>query len=332
MADPDPYIAQNHHNGASSNSASISHDLMGHLTTEETSMAVKATYHEAGIFTNFNDSSKIAANETNGISSNSDTVLDTDSRSNSSGDTSSDSDDNKDDTVGHAAHEPITHNSPQLGMFSGHLEEVGGPLIPLTEASCKPTSFASLLDSPFAPSRESFSIKLSLEDEIAEVECLQEEKRRIKRLLKEAKERCRKTRERLDFSNETFKSLQDHTGISKELWQEYEAFCESLEPRFGNRGGWSVTCFADHRNSYVKYDSDLMLFSESAEMSLEDCNFRCEARTILSSPHQKTRPDCPNKEYVVDFWPIASPEPRTGTEKTWGEQFVSLTCCICIQS
>lgn len=70
------------------------------------------------------------------------------------------------------------------------------------------------------------------------------------------------------------------SDVWSELRREYAAFMESLEPRFGSRGGWSVTCFGDHGGSYVGYDPDLELFRQSAEMPLGSCNFRCEASVI----------------------------------------------------
>ncbi|ROV94285.1 hypothetical protein VMCG_08644 [Cytospora schulzeri] len=79
------------------------------------------------------------------------------------------------------------------------------------------------------------------------------------------------TKSRLDFS-----MARASVGISDELWREYEALCESLEPRSESRG--------------------------SAEIPLRFSNFRCEVsieETLLEK-----------HEYLVEFWPLASPEPR----------------------
>jgi hypothetical protein len=55
-------------------------------------------------------------------------------------------------------------------------------------------------------------------------------------------------------------------------------------------------------------------------MPYNDCNFRSEAYVITHSPTWHIpRPD----ENVVEFWPIKCPESLTGTEATWGEQYVS---------
>ncbi|KAI0136848.1 hypothetical protein BJ170DRAFT_33074 [Xylariales sp. AK1849] len=106
-------------------------------------------------------------------------------------------------------------------------------------------------------------------------------------------------------------NTRETAGISKDLWAEYEAFCESLEPIFGSRGGWSITCEADHEGSYIKYDPGFGLIKEYAEMDFSNFNFRCEASTVN------------NVEYVVEFWPIKSPETTAGVESTWGERYVS---------
>lgn len=111
-----------------------------------------------------------------------------------------------------------------------------------------------------------------------------------------------------------FSDTRGAAGIFDELWAEYEAFCESLESNFGSRDGWSVTCFHDHHNSYVQWDPYLDLFKDTAEMPLEDCNFRCEAATITKNG---------STEYIVEFWPLFRLEPREGTADTWEQQYVS---------
>lgn len=113
----------------------------------------------------------------------------------------------------------------------------------------------------------------------------------------------------MDFSKELAA-----VGISQKLWAEYEAFCRSLEPKFGSNDGWSVTCFGNHNGSYIHWDPDLDLFKDSAEISLRNRNFRCEASAIGSDG---------NTEYVVEFWPLFSPQPRTEAARTWEHQYVS---------
>lgn len=113
----------------------------------------------------------------------------------------------------------------------------------------------------------------------------------------------------------TFSEAHGAAGISDRLWAKYEAFCESLEPESGSRGGWSVTCFHNHNGSYIQWDPNLDLFKDTAEISLKICNFRSEATTINHSNG--------NTEYVVEFWPLASLKPRTETARTWKQQYVS---------
>lgn len=277
-----------------------------------------SSYHEPGLSIDFTDPPEIVADEIKEISSDSETSLDTDSSNDS---------DNEGDSGSDKNHETITHNSPELGPTTEGLDTASGPSSPLAGAlSQEPITFASLLNSPYAPNRGSFDIEVQLQNENAELKDLRTEKRRIKKLLKEAEQRYQATHEKLDTSMRAFQALQYQASISEDLWEEYEAFCESLEPRFGSRGGWSITCFTDHQGSYLQYDPHLMIFLRTAEIPLHNCNFRCEASTVGPSAAQMALPNCPDKEYVVEFWPIASLEPRTGSETTWGEQYVSLSC------
>jgi hypothetical protein len=112
------------------------------------------------------------------------------------------------------------------------------------------------------------------------------------------------------------------SGISDELWDEYESFCESLDLKFGSVDGWSISCAENHQGSYVRYDPDLILFKDHAEdtylhdNSYGSCNFRCEASTTHSSDRMNPM------DYVVEFWPV--PYPEAGAEiVTWSEQYVS---------
>lgn len=112
------------------------------------------------------------------------------------------------------------------------------------------------------------------------------------------------------------------SGISDELWDEYESFCKSLEPQSRNTDGWSITCTENHQGSYVHYDPDLILFKQCAEDSeishdgYRLCNFRSESTTIHAS--DRITP----VEYVVEFWPISYPE-NEAEIMTWSEQYVS---------
>lgn len=126
--------------------------------------------------------------------------------------------------------------------------------------------------------------------------------------------------EKLDgYKAEFEKSLND-SGISSTLFAEYEAFCDSLNPKFGQRGGFSVTSTEDHAYSYVAYDPKLELFKDCVEMPYNGCNFRCEASSedVYSHTQKKNV-----SEYVVEFWPIEGPDP-SDDDATWGTVYVSL--------
>ncbi|KAL1873570.1 hypothetical protein Daus18300_003937 [Diaporthe australafricana] len=175
------------------------------------------------------------------------------------------------------------------------------------------TDLQDLLSSKNAPGRGLYKVEKVLEHEEARAAELEEHPRYIEAELQEVKERKNMTEDVVASARADFSSACSKVGINDKLWEEYEAFCESLEPKFGGRGGWSVTCFENHNGSYVLLDSDLDLFVESAEMPLQNCNFRCEATTVKNGGRT---------EYVVDFWPLHSLEPRTETATTWEEQYI----------
>lgn len=178
-------------------------------------------------------------------------------------------------------------------------------------------SLESLLSSHNAPGRGLYNIEKALEHEDGRISELEEKIQYIQAELEETRARRHRADDIARKARATFSQTHIRAGISNQLWAEYEAFCESLEPKFGNRGGWSITCYEDHKGSYLQWDPDLGLFLESAEMHLGSCNFRCEATAIKSKE---------STEYVVEFWPLASPEPevgRTGAAKTWKQQYVS---------
>lgn len=253
----------------------------------------------------------------------------------------SDDSDDSDDMVDEA----IDHKSSKLG--EGEKKGATTEGADFLESLSLPHSVSSLESLRYHPKHGLVKAEANLKTEKRTVLELREQKHRIKVLLKESRERVRDNRQAVYLAKEAFKGVQNTLGISDELWNEYKAFCESLEPKFGSRSGWSVTCFENHGGCYVKWDPELSLFKESADMSLTNCNFRCEA--VLYAPKLSRSRDeihetedggeLPrdvsqsgslwwdhlgvSNEYVVYFWPIPAPKPRTGTEKTWGEQYVS---------
>lgn len=116
-------------------------------------------------------------------------------------------------------------------------------------------------------------------------------------------------------ADDTLASHFEAAGISRELYDAYEAFCQSLDPAFGQRGGFDITCSGDHKGSYIRYDPELALFKQFVEMPYSKCNFRSEA-SVEETGWAKER------VHVVQFWPLKAPEPLHGTAATWGEQYV----------
>lgn len=278
-----------------------------------------SSYHEPGRFWDFNDPAEVVAKELAEFDNDSDTLTDAAPNSDAEGDN------------GHTANiaDP-TPNDPDSSEPEATSDKAVEPAIPpMSHASGprnNPTSLYNLFNSPYAPGRGSFDIECTLADEEEELKNLKEEKRRLEILLEETEQRCRETHARRENSKKAFRVLQEQNGISAELWEEYEAVCECLEPEFGSRDGWSTTFWTNHYNSYAYYDPDLRLLSQFAELPLQSCNFRCEAYILVSNPKYWSISEYPEKEYVVEFWPIASPKLRKGPETTWGDQYVSFFC------
>lgn len=69
------------------------------------------------------------------------------------------------------------------------------------------------------------------------------------------------------------------SGISTELYVEYEAFCPSLNPEFGQRGGFSIICHKPHKSQYLSCDPAFEMFTDAVqdEMPYHDRNIRTEA-------------------------------------------------------
>ncbi|KAF4625373.1 hypothetical protein G7Y89_g12795 [Cudoniella acicularis] len=86
-----------------------------------------------------------------------------------------------------------------------------------------------------------------------------------------------------------------YAGISLELQEAYEAFCDSLTPEFGQRDGFSITSS-----------------KESGRWTAQ----------IVDGQFIRVPPS--EWDYVVEFWPLKSPEPAMGSESTWGELYPEL--------
>lgn len=124
---------------------------------------------------------------------------------------------------------------------------------------------------------------------------------------------------------EQVKILLEHNGISQELMDEFEKFKAVIEPLNGKRAGWDITCFGDHRGSYIKYDPGLDLFKQNVEEDHEACHYRCEASKvdgawIMNENGERVR----EKECIVEFWPVPSPTSKTGLSLKWGDLFVRI--------
>jgi hypothetical protein len=147
---------------------------------------------------------------------------------------------------------------------------------------------------------------------------LEEMKKRIDKDIASYEECLGNAEKKKTAAEDKVEALFEYSGISMELYTAYEAFCESLDPQYGQREGFSITCNADHDGSYVMYDPEFDVFKTCIEMPYTNCNFRSEAWT----PTVCESEGLPLSSKIVEFWPIKSPIPNTGTEATWGEQYV----------
>lgn len=140
---------------------------------------------------------------------------------------------------------------------------------------------------------------------------LEEQAQKLREEIEKSKEDIVRSKTREKDNRSEFQSLVEQLGVSQEVFQAYEEFYKSLNPQFSQRGGFSITCHANHGGSYLVYDKKLTLFRENVEGPYDACNFRCEA-----SVTERKKP-------IVEFWPIRYPEPKSGKETTWGEHYVS---------
>ena len=143
---------------------------------------------------------------------------------------------------------------------------------------------------------------------------LEEQSRRIDEQLKEARAAIEETESVIRKTDRSLLIKLDKIGLSRELYAKFKQFCESLQPKRGMRGGFSITCDEDHGGSYVLYDPGFRLFKAHVEFDYKVCNWRCQATKI---------PAGGGFTYVVEFWPLVIPEALEDDAETWGRLHVS---------
>ncbi|KAI1113412.1 hypothetical protein F5Y14DRAFT_452127 [Nemania sp. NC0429] len=201
---------------------------------------------------------------------------------------------------------PIRENGGVEGDTVMH--EAAGLATPDTDkhAAAVEVSFAELQEKPFASA--TFLLIQSCERAQWRVLELEEIKQTVEKELAEA------TFEQESLERQREAKYQDHCrkrerlGISEELWGEYQAFCESMEPGSGSAHGYAITCPGDHDESYVKYDPEFKFFKRDPELPWDEYNFRCEA----------------TGRRQVEFWPVLYPGPDIEDASTWGDLYPRL--------
>ncbi|KAI0101503.1 hypothetical protein GGR51DRAFT_330816 [Nemania sp. FL0031] len=178
-------------------------------------------------------------------------------------------------------------------------------------AAAPGVSFAKLQESSL--SHDTFSLNHLYERAHWRILELVEVKETVERELQEAAKHYKSLKKEVSTGRQNFRHKAETLGISKELWDAYEAFCESMEPQFGSEEGFSIICDKGHGGSYVEYDPELLFYKQFSERDWRQHNFRCEA----------------SKSRLVEFWPVPSValplfESDIGEDDTWGEEYPQL--------
>jgi len=145
---------------------------------------------------------------------------------------------------------------------------------------------------------------------------LQEALRRIEREISKLENKLQEEDKLEDLPSKRNKLEADirNSRVTPELFEAYKSFCESLYPEHGLREGFSITCNGNHHGSYAAYDPEFQIFKDCVEMNHHEYNFRCEAKEGSNRSG--------GTDFIVEFWPIESPELLSGDETTWGELYV----------
>lgn len=142
---------------------------------------------------------------------------------------------------------------------------------------------------------------------------LQEAIRRLEAEIPIAQKNLDDTEEIVLNKEKSMFGLLERSGLTPELYEEYKAFCESLQPEFGLRDGFSITCDQPHQGSYILYDPEFAIFKREVELDYNSFNWRCEAS--VSSWFRST-------EQVVEFWPLKPREAFGSGNQSWGRLYV----------
>jgi hypothetical protein len=147
-------------------------------------------------------------------------------------------------------------NEDDTEMGSSHISSNGeqeDTTRPVADNEGKPDGLATKVSFPELQQNlhpaYNFALNQSYEQMQWRILELEEIKRTVERELADAQESLEKVN---DANYQDFCHKREALGISGELWDEYLAFCESMEPEFGSQGGWSITCNTDHSGSYVQ--------------------------------------------------------------------------------
>ncbi|TGJ80472.1 hypothetical protein E0Z10_g8290 [Xylaria hypoxylon] len=147
-------------------------------------------------------------------------------------------------------------------------EEIGG--------NSNPPHKAALLSLQHSSSDyEMYSLTQKLQYCESQVGDLERERAALNSELKYARKRQKTSKTQIEEHKDTVRAERDAAGISEELWQLYEDFCEALQPEEFT-GERSFTLKKTYSGSYIKYDPTFMEFKSTVGDAYNAGNWRCE--------------------------------------------------------
>ncbi|KAI1422229.1 hypothetical protein F5Y12DRAFT_645083 [Xylaria sp. FL1777] len=115
----------------------------------------------------------------------------------------------------------------------------------------------------------------------------------------------RKRRKTIDIQlkacQQIMRTERNAAGISEELWREYEAFCETLQPN-GSKERHSFAWNESYNDSYIKYDPNFTTLDSTTKQ--EPANWRCDCVTFYTKGGTPIR-------YEVDYYRLTKVEGTT---------------------
>ncbi|RWA13308.1 hypothetical protein EKO27_g1839 [Xylaria grammica] len=140
------------------------------------------------------------------------------------------------------------------------------------------------------------SLSQELQSSASHIQELERERACINSKLVHARKRQKIVHEKAEAHKDSVQSERRAAGISDELWQLYQIFCEAL-PAQGYSGHHSFAWNKDYGDSYIKYDPAMEIFESVVDDAHKSRNWRCEGAVIYSESGVPTT-------YQVHYYPL----------------------------